>query len=105
MTNDTFICHLPEFRWQRLQNVGQIPSNRAAHAAVAVEHMYFVFGGALGGGGPSDDNLYELNLFQTTNEAPWKIRNCLGTSPGVRYGHLMAFLKPFLIVHGGNTGN
>lgn len=28
-----------------------------------------------------------------------------GPSPGARYGHIMVYLKPFLIVQGGNTGS
>jgi len=27
-----------------------MPSNRAAHNSLAVDHFFFVFGGALGGG-------------------------------------------------------
>ena len=29
----------------------------------------------------------------------------VGTTPGRRYGHTIAFCKPFLIVFGGNIGN
>jgi len=29
----------------------------------------------------------------------------VGTTPGARYGHTIAFSKPFLMVFGGNTGN
>lgn len=28
----------------------------------------------------------------------------VGTTPGKRYGHTMCFLKPYIIVFGGNTG-
>jgi hypothetical protein len=40
-----------------------------------------------------------------TDKAVWNIKNTKGPSPGVRYGHIMGFIKPYLIVHGGNIGS
>lgn len=37
--------------------------------------------------------------------ANWKVKDCGSTSPGGRYGHVMGFIKPYLIVHGGNIGS
>jgi len=64
-----------------------------------------VLGGALGGGELADDSLYQLDFLTLTDKAYWSIKNTKGTSPGGRYGHVMAYLKPFLILYGGNTGS
>lgn len=58
----------------------------------------------MGGGELADATLYQLDVLTITDQAHWSIVNCEGTSPGARYGHVMAYLKPFLIVYGGNTG-
>ena len=81
------------------------PSNRAAHATICIEHFLFVYGGALGGGELADDVLYQLDVLTLAEKAYWSIKTCVGQSPGSRYGHVMGYLKPYLIIHGGNTGN
>ena len=88
------------------------PSNRAAHCSVAVDHYLYVFGGALGGisktnlgGELADDELYQLDFLSLNDKAYWGVKNCNGSSPGARYGHVMQYLKPYLIIHGGNTGS
>jgi protein phosphatase len=72
-----------------------------------------VFGGAVGGtflffyflgGGLADDNLYALDLKNGEDAACWLQISVVGHTPGRRYGHCMVFIKPFLLVHGGNTG-
>ena len=40
-----------------------------------------------------------------TDKAYWSVKACNGTTPGLRYGHVMGYLKPFLVIYGGNTGN
>lgn len=50
ITGDTFVCDYNSKRWKKLENHGMPPSNRAAHNALTVDHFFFVFGGALGGG-------------------------------------------------------
>ena len=82
-----------------------LPSNRAAHSALAVDHFFFVFGGALGGGELADDGLYQLDYLTLQDKAYWTVKNCKGSSPGARYGHVMAYLKPFIVIFGGNTGS
>ena len=37
--------------------------------------------------------------------AYWAVKNCKGTSPGARYGHVMSYMKPYVIIYGGNTGS
>jgi hypothetical protein len=62
-----------------------------------------IFGGAVGGGGLADDNLYVFELKNDENPL-WIPVQVVGTTPGRRYGHSMSLVKPFLIVFGGNTG-
>ena len=67
-----------------------------------------IFGGAVGGGGLADDNLYVFEVKEDTGGSSssftWMIVPVIGTTPGRRYGHTMVFIKPFLLVQGGNTG-
>ena len=51
------------------------------------------------------DDLYLLDLRSGDEHAQWIVVPVVGTTPGRRYGHSIAFSKPYLIVFGGNTGN
>ena len=81
------------------------PSNRAAHTSICIENYLYVYGGALGGGELADDALYQLDVSPPLEKAFWTIKNCNGSSPGARYGHVFGYLRPYLIIHGGNTGS
>lgn len=56
------------------------------------------------GGDLADDNLYMLNIRAGEDRAVWSVKSNQPITPGRRYGHVMAFMKPFLVVFGGNTG-
>ena len=105
ITGDTFLCEYIHKRFKKLENRGTAPTNRAAHASICIDHFIYVYGGALGGGELADDQLYELDLQNLSDKAFWSVKMCKGQSPRARYGHVMGYLKPFLIIHGGNTGN
>jgi hypothetical protein len=49
------------------------------------------------------DNIYQLPVLRITESAYRAVKNCKGSSPGASYKHIMAYLKPFSIVYGGNT--
>ena len=53
----------------------------------------------------ADDKLYQLDVHNLVDKALWDIKVCAGQSPPSRYGHVMGYLKPYLIIHGGNTGS
>lgn len=53
----------------------------------------------------ADDNLYVLDLSTGEENATWLNIPIVGSTPGRRYGHSMVFIKPFLVVFGGNTGS
>ena len=53
----------------------------------------------------ASDDLYLLDLRQGDDQAQWIIVPVVGTTPGRRYGHVINFCRPYLIVFGGNTGS
>eukprot|EP00927_Polykrikos_kofoidii_P077037 TRINITY_DN7402_c0_g1_i3.p1 TRINITY_DN7402_c0_g1~~TRINITY_DN7402_c0_g1_i3.p1 ORF type:complete len:872 (+),score=108.25 TRINITY_DN7402_c0_g1_i3:285-2618(+) len=83
---------------------GPVPAARAAHAAACVDILQMViYGGATGGGSLSSEELFLLDVRQE-DRAQWMAVPVLGPTPGRRYGHIMIFNKPLLIVFGGNNG-
>jgi diadenosine tetraphosphatase ApaH/serine/threonine PP2A family protein phosphatase len=64
-----------------------------------------VYGGATGGGSLASDDLYLLDLRQGEEQAQWIIVPVVGPTPGRRYGHVITFCMPYLLVFGGNTGS
>jgi len=106
ITGETFVFDCILRKWRKLEPSGSSPTQRAAHASTAVEESQLViYGGATGGGGLAPDDLYLLDLRSGEDHAQWMIVPVVGTTPGRRYGHTIAFTKPFLMVFGGNTGN
>ncbi|CAD8166845.1 unnamed protein product [Paramecium pentaurelia] len=103
ITGDVYIGDMTSKKWKRIEASGSVPTNRAAHQALAIElNQMIIFGGAVGGGGLADDNLYVFELRDDTGT--WVTVPVIGTTPGRRYGHTMVLIKPHLIVFGGNTG-
>lgn len=106
MTGDTFLFNVLTKSWNKLSVKGVAPSPRAAHASTNVEQMQMVvYGGATGGGSLASDDLYLLDMRNGEDQAQWMIVPVVGSTPGRRYGHTVAFAKPHLLVHGGNTGS
>jgi len=105
ITGDTFLCDYMKKKFKKLDPKGAPPPNRAAHASVCIDQYLYIFGGALGGGELADNSLYQLDILSIQEKAFWSIKKCTGMIPPSRYGHVMGYLKPFLIIHGGNTGN
>lgn len=64
-----------------------------------------VYGGATGGGSLASDDLYLLDLRNGDDKASWMIVPIVGSTPGRRYGHVIVYSKPHLLVFGGNTGS
>ncbi|CAD8187082.1 unnamed protein product [Paramecium pentaurelia] len=103
ITGDVYIGDVTQRKWKRIEASGSVPTNRAAHQALAIElNQMIIFGGAVGGGGLADDNLFVFELRDDTGT--WVTVPVIGTTPGRRYGHTMVLIKPYLIVFGGNTG-
>ena len=104
--NDTFTYNILTKFWQKIniKNPETIPNGRAAHAACALgEGKMVIYGGSIANGGLADDilNIFELNL-ENENEGQWSTIETKGTRPGQRYGHSLNYLKPYLILFGGN---
>lgn len=82
---------------------GTTPSPRAAHAAVSHQpYQLLVYGGATAaGGGLASDDLYLLDLKD--NVGIWNTIVVSGKTPGRRYGHSLSYMKPDLVLFGGNV--
>ena len=104
--NETFTYNILTKFWQKIniKNPETIPNGRAAHAACTLEEgKMAIYGGSIVNGGLADDilNIFELNL-ECENEGKWDKIESKGTRPGQRYGHSLNYLKPYLILFGGN---
>jgi len=105
ITGDTYILDVPTFKWKKLVCGGVAPSPRAAHACAMVDTLQMVvYGGATGGGSLASDDLFLLDIRNGEDMAQWMIVPVVGTTPGRRYGHTLAYSKPNLLVFGGNNG-
>ncbi|CRH01263.1 protein phosphatase containing kelch-like domains, putative [Plasmodium relictum] len=103
ITDDIYIYDLIQNKWKKLLTENT-PTARAAHAAACVdEQQLVIYGGATGGGSLSLDDLYILDLRREPRYS-WMIVPTKGVTPGRRYGHVMVYSKPNLIVFGGNDG-
>ena len=62
-----------------------------------------IYGGSIANGGLADDilNIFELNKDNET-EGEWFKIETKGETPGQRYGHSLNYLKPYVILFGGN---
>eukprot|EP01017_Pseudomicrothorax_dubius_P030214 TRINITY_DN3749_c0_g1_i5.p1 TRINITY_DN3749_c0_g1~~TRINITY_DN3749_c0_g1_i5.p1 ORF type:complete len:749 (+),score=142.71 TRINITY_DN3749_c0_g1_i5:79-2325(+) len=104
--SETYILDCARLVWTKATATGTIPKQRAAHAATAVDSLQMVvFGGATGGGGLANDDLYMFDLREGETNARWLTVPVVGSTPGKRYGHSLTFAKPYLVLFGGNTGN
>jgi protein phosphatase len=111
INNDAYLIDVRNNSWRKLvpaiDSVVTSPSPRAAHCASCVDSMQMVvYGGAMGGGALSSDELYLLDVrsIEKTGQFSWMTVPTQGPTPGKRYGHSMVYSKPLLIVFGGNNG-
>ena len=96
------IYNIKEKSWLKLEPSGDIPSGRAAHAGCAKDKDHLlIFGGANKNGGFASNELYMLELGPDRTKSKWLILSCKDPKPSRRYGHIMVYAKPNLIVFGG----
>lgn len=85
---------------------GLKPSPRAAHAATSVESSQIViYGGANGNGTLAREDLFLFDMKKGEEYSNWLIVPTSGPNPGKRYGHSINFVKPNLVIFGGNSGD
>ncbi|MCQ2819399.1 MAG: metallophosphoesterase [archaeon] len=109
-SNDTYILNFITQLWSKLsfEPGSHMPQGRAAHAAAVTEFKQLVIhGGSIGSSNLAEDELWLLNLNKNnrntkTNQFKWSIVNTMGRTPGKRYGHTLCYMKPYLILLGGN---
>ena len=56
------------------------------------------------GGSLASDELFLLDIKKGEDDPKWMVVPVSGITPGKRYGHSMAYLKPYLLLFGGNNG-
>lgn len=108
ITNDTFSFDCNLNRWSVLKPKAneETPAPRAAHASTSVQNNQMViFGGAQSHGQLVDNELFLLKLSGNEHQGRWVLVPVEGSKPSARYGHVMVFFKPFIVVMGGNIGN
>jgi len=104
ITGDTFVLDLAARKWKLLTASGAPPGPTAAHAACAIDAgRMVVYGGATGGRSLAADDIFLLDIRE--QEGSWGVLSVVGQTPGRRYGHTLSFLRPHLVLFGGNTGN
>lgn len=108
ITNDLFSFDCKNSKWTALKtkNPNETPPPRAAHAATSVQvNQMVVFGGSQSNGNLADNSLYLLKITQSEPNGKWVLVPVDGVLPSKRYGHAMVFIKPYIVVFGGNIGN
>ena len=100
--NDTYVFNLMTRIWVQINfpDKTQLPKERAAHAAAANDNMQMVIhGGSIGNNSLAADELWLFDMHDNKEEeSKWIPIKTVGPSPGMRYGHTLAFLKPFFIM-------
>ena len=64
-----------------------------------------IFGGAGVGGELVPDDLYILEVSLNKTNCTWYKIPTEGPGPGKRYGHVIIYYEPYLLIFGGNLGN
>jgi hypothetical protein len=110
-SNDTFLYNLNTKIWMQLKYLpySSVPEPRAAHAAAANENSQLVIhSGSVGNTKSNEDDLWLFDLDNTTDinkQGVWKKIPTTGKTPGKRYGHSLAYLKPYFVLFGGNVNS
>lgn len=107
ITNDIFSFDSKTSSWTKVYSKDNrdVPSPRAAHGATAIENLQIViFGGAQSQGSVVDNELYLLKLMADEAQCRWVKVPVEEPRPVSRYGHTMAFVKPYIFIIGGSIG-
>lgn len=107
ITNDIYSFDSKTGSWTKVisKDNRDIPSPRAAHGATAIENLQIViFGGAQSQGSVVDNDLYLLKLMADESQCRWVKVPVEEPKPVSRYGHSMAFVKPYIFLIGGSIG-
>ena len=107
ITNDIFSFNNRSLQWTRVHPTSNKswPCPRAAHGATTLDNMQVVvFGGAQAQGSVVDNDLYLMKLMNDETQCRWVKVPVENPKPVSRYGHSMAFLKPFIFIIGGSIG-
>ena len=105
--NDTYVFNLMTKLWIKINfpSTMQLPHERAAHAAAANDNTQMVIhGGSAGTTTLADDELWLFDMSHNNEEkSSWRLIQTSGKTPGLRYGHSLAFMKPYFVLFGGGS--
>lgn len=107
ITNDVFSFNVKTQKWTRVhaKSKNNVPSPRAAHGATAIDNsQVVVFGGAQAQGSVVDNDLHLLKLMNDETRCRWVRVPAEEPRPSSRYGHSMAYFRPFIFLIGGSIG-
>ena len=107
ITNDVFSFNSKKQKWSLVHpnSTKNLPTPRAAHGATAIDNLQVViFGGAQAQGCVVDNNLYLLKLMKDETLCQWVKVPVEEPRPNSRYGHTMAYIKPYIFLIGGSIG-
>ena len=107
ITNDVFSFNTKTHKWTKIlpKSKKNIPSPRAAHGATPIENLQVViFGGAQAQGSVVDNDLHLLKLMNDESQCRWVKVPVEEPRPSSRYGHTMAYFKPYILLIGGSIG-
>ena len=107
ITNDVFSFNSKTGKWTQVtaKSAKYSPSARAAHGATAIDNLQVVvFGGAQAQGRVVDNDLYLLKLMEDETQCRWVKVPVEEPRPSSRYGHTMAYMKPYIFLIGGSIG-
>ena len=108
VTSDLYLYNINDNIWTKLQplnsyNHSHLPKPRAAHASATIkQNMIIYYGGSIGNGQYTNDELWQLEIRHTKN-AIWKQVPIEGQTPGPRYGHSMTYIDPNVFLFGGSS--
>ena len=108
MTSDLYLYNANDNIWKKLGPSNSythphLPQPRAAHASATIKkNMVFYYGGSIGNGQYTNDELWQLDI-KPTKDAIWKQVPIEGQTPGARYGHCMTYINPNVFLFGGSS--
>lgn len=85
--------------WKKLEALGKLPGDRAAHSCDLIHNKLYVFGGWNGINALQDIYIYS---FETNT---WQELQSKGDLPSYRNNHTTAVYGTKLYVHGGHNGS
>ena len=99
-SNDVYVMSTRTMEWSRLQQRGELPKQRAYHAAAVVGNFLVLLGGWSG----SCEHLATLSTLDLDGLGTWASVTVPGQPPTGAYGHTATVLGSNILIFGGWDG-